>query len=248
MKTKSELLNLAHELGNPANQLAIVSEGNISTVVDVETFIVKASGTHLRTLTEDQFVQVRFERILPMLEQEFDQTEIHETLLASRIDPRALKPSVETIFHAWLLRQRGVKFVGHVHPEEVNKILCSKRSKDFAEKRLFPDEIVCCGRKSLLIEYTDPGLKLAVAIKHKWNQFLEENGFSPVLILLQNHGVIAVGPTAKAVLATSLMAAKAARIFVGACAMGDPLFMSPEEVDRIQTRVDEHYRQQLLRN
>jgi hypothetical protein len=42
------------------------------------------------------------------------------------------------------------------------------------------------------------------------------------------------------------MAVKAARILVGAYAVGGPRFMTPQAVDRIHTRPDEHYRQRVI--
>jgi rhamnose utilization protein RhaD (predicted bifunctional aldolase and dehydrogenase) len=241
------LLKLSHELGKPEHRLAILGEGNTSAAIDDKTFFIKASGAELRRLRRDQLVRVRFERVLPMLERELDQDQIRDTLLASRVDPKGLKPSVETIFHAWLLKQEGVKYIAHTHPSEVNKILCSGWAKDFAERRLFPDEVVYCGPKSLLIDYVDPGAKLAAAIRDRWNRFVAENGYTPRLILIANHGLIAIGSAPEAVLAATLVAAKAAEIFAGACALGSPVFMDSEEVFRIHSRLDEHYRQKQLR-
>jgi ribulose-5-phosphate 4-epimerase/fuculose-1-phosphate aldolase len=69
----------------------------------------------------------------------------------------------------------------------------------------------------------------------------------PRLILLQNHGLIALGATPEAVLATTLMAAKAAEIFVGSAAIGGrPRFLTAAQVIRIAGRSDEHYRQKAL--
>jgi len=244
---QEKLLGLSHELGKPEHRLAILGEGNTSAGIDEKTFFIKASGAELRTLRRDQLVRVRFDAILPMLDQELDQEQTRDTLLAARADPKSLKPSVEAIFHAWLLRQEGVKFVGHTHATEVNKILCSERAMDFAERRLFPDEVVYCGPKSLLIDYIDPGAKLAAAIRDRWNQFVVDNGYTPRLILIINHGLIAVGSAPEAVLATTLMTVKAAEIFAGACALGSPVFMDPKEVFRIHSRLDEHYRRELLK-
>jgi len=66
------------------------------------------------------------------------------------------------------------------------------------------------------------------------------------VILLENHGLIALGGTPQAVLATTLMAVKSAEIYFGAAALGGPVFMSPEMVERIAGRPDEHYRQKAL--
>ena len=41
------------------------------------------------------------------------------------------------------------------------------------------------------------------------------------------------------------MAEKAAKVFVGAASVGGPIFMPDEEVERIASRSDEHYRQRM---
>ena len=69
---------------------------------------------------------------------------------------------------------------------------------------------------------------------------------SPKLILLRNHGMVALGQTADEVLRITAMAVKTARIIIGAYAVGGPRFLTPEDVARIDTRPDEHYRQRVL--
>ena len=49
---------------------------------------------------------------------------------------------------------------------------------------------------------------------------------------MQNHGIIALGPTWQSVISALLMAEKAARIFAGAAAMGGPAFFTPQNVQR----------------
>lgn len=50
----------------------------------------------------------------------------------------------------------------------------------------------------------------------------------------------------KEVKAALLMTEKAARVFVGAVAVGGPVFLPPHQVARIAGRTDEHYRQQMM--
>jgi ribulose-5-phosphate 4-epimerase/fuculose-1-phosphate aldolase len=69
---------------------------------------------------------------------------------------------------------------------------------------------------------------------------------APRLILLANHGMIAVGPTPASVIATTLMAAKAAEIFLGAAMLNGPRFLPRNQVARIAGRPDEHYRRKAL--
>jgi rhamnose utilization protein RhaD (predicted bifunctional aldolase and dehydrogenase) len=172
--------------------------------------------------------------------------EIETVLLASRVDPQSKKPSVEALFHAYLLSLAEVEFVGHTHAVAVNQILCSPRAAEFATERIFPDEIVCCGSASVFVPYTDPGLRLAQAIRELTNAFIREHQQIPRVILLENHGIISLGRTPAAVLAAMLMAEKTAAIWVGAAMLGGPKFLSPEHVARIANRSDEHYRQRAL--
>ena len=91
-------------------------------------------------------------------------TAVDRLLLSARVESDALKPSVETLFHAWLLSLDGVRFVGHVHAIATNAILCSPYAETFANQRLIPDQVVYCGASSVLIPYVDPGLVLAAGL------------------------------------------------------------------------------------
>ena len=243
-----ELLALAHGLGREDRGLAILGEGNTSARTSSATFAVKASGLNLSSLSSAGLTECRFDVLLPLLEARSTNDEaVERALLAARVDPRARKPSVEAMFHAYLLALPGVRFVGHTHPVAVNGLLCSDSARRFAAGRLFPDEIVCCGEASALVAYTDPGLKLARAIRREVTKFIGRCGRVPRVILLQNHGLIALGSTSEAVLAATLMAEKAARIHAIASAMGGkPRLLSPAHVRRIGGRKDEQERQRIL--
>jgi len=243
-----DLLNLSHELGREDRGLAMLGEGNTSTRVTDDTFLVKASGTCLGTLNETDVVECRLSALLPMLEKEnLTDQQVDDALLASRVDQKAKKPSVEAVFHAWLLSLPGIKFVGHTHATAVNQVLCSPRAQDFAVNRMFPDEIVCCSVASVFVPYTDPGLKLAQTIRSQTEAFIKQHLVQPRVILMKNHGIITLGATWQAVLSAMLMAEKSAKIFVGAAVLGGPVFFSPENIARIAGRPDEAYRQRALK-
>ena len=243
-----DLVALSRELGRDDRQLAILGEGNTSVRLPDGRFAVKASGACLATLTAADLTVCDRGRMLAMLDQKhLTDGQVGEALQAGRVDPAAKKPSIESVFHAWLLALDGVEFIGHTHPLAVNQILCSPRARDFSERRMFPDEVVVCGAASVFVPYTDPGLPLAREIRDRTKAFIEKHGHAPRLILLQNHGLIALGSTSQAVLASTMMAVKAASIFMGAAAMGGPVFLTPQHVERIAGRADEAYRQAQLR-
>ena len=246
----ASLLKLSHDLGREDRGLAMLGEGNTSCRLDAGTFLVKASGSALANLDVSQLVACRFSALLPLLEAEaISDAEVEKALLASRVDPSQPKPSVEAVFHAYFLSLPGIEVVGHTHPIAVNSILCAGDgpSQRFANERRFPDEIVCCGAKSVLVPYVDPGTVLAQKIRDETNKFITTEYRPPRVILLQNHGLIAIGPSTGSVLAATLMAEKTARIFLGAAACGKPVGLTPQNVARIDSRPDEHYRQKMLK-
>jgi rhamnose utilization protein RhaD (predicted bifunctional aldolase and dehydrogenase) len=247
MQPAEELIRLAHELGREDRKLSILGEGNVSCAASPSEFLVKASGSQLGTLSENDLTLCKKDEVSRLLEKKtIGDADMEKALLDARVNEQGKKPSTEAVFHAWLLGLDQIGWVGHCHPTSVNQVLCSPRARDFAERRLFPDEVVCCGPASVFIPYTDPGLPLAREIRDRTTFYIKQHGSAPRLILLQNHGLIAIGATSSAVLACVLMATKAAEIFAGAAALGGPNFMAPKDVERIASRPDELYRQRQL--
>ncbi len=241
------LLRLSHELGRSDRSMAILGEGNTSARITDDRFLVKASGSSLSTLRRQDIVECKASILLPLLtKSQVTDSAVESALLASRVDPRSKKPSVEALFHAFCLTLPGIEYVGHTHAIAVNQILCSPRAREFAEKRIFPDEVVCCGGASVFVPYTDPGFLLAKNIRARTNAFIRKYRSIPRVILVENHGILTLGRSPEAVLAAMLMAEKAAWIWVGAVVHGGPTFLSKRDVDRIAKRSDEHYRQRAL--
>ncbi len=242
------LLDLSRQLGREERKLAILGEGNTSARQDAASFWVKASGANLGGLSSAGLTACRFNDLLALLDRsKMTDFEVDEALLAARLDRTAKKPSVEAIFHAYLLTLPEVNFVGHTHPVAVNTLLCTAMGRTLARRRIFPDEVVCCGVESVYVPYADPGLKLAQRIRAETQAHIRRLARPPRLILLENHGLIALGSSPESVLASTLMAVKAAEILSGALATGaKPRFLTPAQVLRIAGRPDEHYRQKAL--
>lgn len=243
----AQLVAMSTSLGNPANDYVILGEGNSSAQVDGDTFWVKASGTQLSTIDESGFVQMRFDRVLSMLNEDLDDEGVKQNLNTAKVDPTVTAtPSVETVLHALALQLDGVNFVGHTHPTAINALTCSNGFEQAVSGRLFPDEIVVCGPAPVVVPYTDPGLPLARKVRDLINQYLDDYREVPKVILMQNHGFIALGRTAGQVENITAMAVKTARILLGTFAAGGPNFLSASNVERIHTRPDELYRRTII--
>lgn len=239
-----QLVGLTRRLGEPANDYAILGEGNTSAGVDEETFFVKASGATLHGIGPDGFVHVRRAPVMAMLDAErLTDDAVRDRLMAACVEEGAPRPSVETLFHAYFLSLPGVRFVGHTHPTPVNAILCARDGQKLLQGRIFPDEIVCCGIAPAWIPYTDPGQPLAREIRQQVEAYRAEYRLYPRILLMENHGLIALGDTPQAVESATAMFVKTCRILLSTAALGGPRFLSEENVRRIYTRPDEKYRE-----
>ena len=240
----SQLITMSRSLGDPSLDYVILGEGNTSARIDADTFWVKASGTELRTIDRTGFVRMRFDQTLALLKKEgLDDDDVRVGLATAKVDATVTaRPSVETALHALALQVEDVNFVGHTHPTAINALTCSAAFETVVSGRLFPDEIVTCGPAPVVVPYTDPGAPLARRVGELINGHIDEFREVPKTILIQNHGLITLGDTAKQVEDITAMAVKTARVLLGTYALGGPHFLAPGAVARIYTRPDELYR------
>jgi ribulose-5-phosphate 4-epimerase/fuculose-1-phosphate aldolase len=79
-------------------------------------------------------------------------------------------------------------------------------------------------------------------------QFLHKyDGMPPKVILMQNHGLIALGQSAREVEQITQMAVKAARILQGTFPMGGPRYLSEQDIIHLWKRPDEIYRRAVIK-
>ncbi len=254
MNALDSLVEMTRTLGDPQNDYVVIGEGNTSMRLDAESFAVKASGQQMHNIDADGFASVYLEPILGLLDHPPTSMSEQKRITQSAVLPPnalggtegGLSPSIEVSFHAMLLQECGVKYIGHTHPTAINQVLCTEHAAAFARQRRFPDEVVLCGPQSLLTPYGDPGLPLALIMRHHLRQFITQYGETPKLILLQNHGMIALGDTPGEILNITAMAVKAAKIFAGALQLGKATRLPDEEVQHLYKRPDEIYRRQLF--
>ncbi len=243
-----QLIAMSHELGKPEHDLAIFGEGNTSAKSgEGDRFWVKASGSELRTIDESGFALLDLAATEALLDADLhtDQ-EVLAALLSMRVDGGTRYPSVETMMHAHLLGLPGVQFVGHTHPTALNGLLCSTRAEELVNMRLFPEQVVCCGEAPVWVPYCDPGLPLARTVRECVRAWRECYGGVPRSIAIQNHGLFALGGTAREVLSCTMMWQKTARVILGALACGGVNFLPQDQVTRLCTRPQEKIREAVI--
>ncbi|OQC07835.1 MAG: short chain dehydrogenase [Candidatus Hydrogenedentes bacterium ADurb.Bin101] len=239
---------MSQYLGDISKGYAILGEGNTSARIDEDSLYIKASGTCLGAMKATDFLPVSISRVTRILDaKDATDTDVKDALRGSLLDSGETRmPSVETMMHALLYAYPEYRFIGHTHPVATNGLLCSAQAETALSGRLCPDHIVVMGRATVFVPYVDPGLVLAREVRDRVRSFIERENELPKAIALQNHGLFALGPTAKAVMNITDMAEKMSHVLLGAYSAGGPNFMTASDIDRIATRPDEKYRQEKL--
>lgn len=211
------------KLSKSASHFCVGMEGNISGRITDTNFLIKSSGAMLGNLNKSDLLEFNLDGV--------------------KLSKTNKNPSMEIGFHIYLLGFKDVNFVSHTHPINTLKILCSGKSNDFSQNRLFPDQVVFNGSKSCLVPYAMPGEKLTNSIKKSVELFINNEGNLPSLILLENHGIITIGKTIDECIMSTQICEKSAKIFNG---LNQPKFLSQNEINEILTDKKEKYRKSLL--
>ena len=201
------------------------AEGNISKKLN-NNFLIKASGTQLSTLTEEDIILCNKQ--------------------GEQLNQFNKKPSIETSFHTWLLSFDNINYIAHTHPVNTLKILCTSMYEEFANIRMFPDQVIYNGCKSCIVPYAAPGESLLLSIQSSVAEFIKIEKFFPKIILLQNHGIISCGSSYKECIFATEICEKSAEIFLGSKSIGQINSLSKEEINTLLTDKKEIYRQQLI--
>ncbi|MGM7698073.1 class II aldolase/adducin family protein [Microbacterium sp. A84] len=212
----AELVGLTRRLGRPERDLVILAEGNTSELFAEGTFAVKASGSSMEEATADNFVVVDVEPLLAILrDPAATQDDLTAALSAKSEDGRTVRASIESLVHAAVRAFAPVRYVAHTHPTDVVALLASAEAELAFAEPVYSEEYMILGR-SLFVPYAEPGLKLGRVFLAHLEEYVQQHGETPSLVLLGNHGIVALSDSAAGAEAISLMAVKSARVRLGA--------------------------------
>lgn len=216
----AELIDLTRRLGRPERDLVILAEGNTSELVADGTFVVKASGSSMEQADAGTFVVVDVEPLLAIIrDPEATQDDLTAALTARADDGSTVRASIESLVHAAVRAVAPVRYVAHTHPTDVVALLASVEAERAFAEPVYSEEYMILGR-SLFVPYAEPGLELGRVFLEKLEQHVAQHGEVPSLLLLGNHGIVALSDSVAGAEAISLMAVKSARVRLGARAAG----------------------------
>lgn len=148
---------------------------------DIEVMWVKGSGSDLATMKATNFTGLNLEDIRPLIERdEMPDEEMVEYLSHCMINSKHPRASIETLLHAFL----PFKHVDHTHPDAIISICCADNGKAIAEE-IF-------GNRFVWVPYVRPGFTLSKMIAEGVRNNPEAD-----LVLMEKHGLVVWGETAK---------------------------------------------------
>lgn len=241
-----ELLDLTRTLGDPVKDLVILAEGNTSQRLDDGRIVVKASGAYMQSPTRDDFVVTDVDDIIHLVEDpSATQEDLTALLDAGEHDGARRRGSIETVVHAAVQVVQPTAFVAHTHPTAVLGLLASVHADTAFAEWVYSDEAVVIG-VPLFVPYAAPGIELGRIYLERLRGYVEERGELPSVVLLGNHGIVAIAGSADAAEAITLMTVKGARARVQALSIGGVRGLGADAVSHYFERTDMAERRKKL--
>ncbi|MDP4238318.1 MAG: class II aldolase/adducin family protein [Bacteroidota bacterium] len=189
-KEIKELIEISRFYGSDSR--FVIAGGGNTSYKNAEKLWVKASGSSLSTITEEEFAVLDRAKLSLMSQKTYSnnpaerEEEVKNDLAEATIN-KGKRPSVETSMHNVI----NYAFVVHLHPTIVNGLMCAQNAEGDL-KKLF-------GNRALYVEYTDPGYVLFKKVENSIIAYRTRYGEEPAVIWLQNHGIFVAGDTIEGV-------------------------------------------------
>jgi rhamnose utilization protein RhaD (predicted bifunctional aldolase and dehydrogenase) len=166
--------------------LVLHGGGNTSVKVEEQgrrVLYVKGSGADLSRVDEGAFVPVDLDRVLPLLQREaLDNEEMLARLKDAVLSPGAPAPSIETLLHGAL----PFPYVEHTHADSILAV-ANVAAADRVLKEVYGD-------LAPVVPYRHSGFELAKACAEV---FRRQATPRTIGLILQFHGAVAFGPSAR---------------------------------------------------
>lgn len=142
---------------------------------------IKGSGSDMRTITPGNFTPLRLDDLLPLRKRKaMTDEEMVAYQLKSVLEPKAPKPSIETLLHAFL----PATHIYHTHADAICVLTDTTNSRKIVEDVF--------GKGVAVVDYIRPGFLLSKWVSDAYGKHPGLRG-----IILDKHGLITWGETAK---------------------------------------------------
>ncbi len=145
----------------------------------VQAMRIKGSGSDMKSIERRHFPRLRLEDVLPLFQRDDMPDEQMVAYLENCLmDPNALRPSIETLLHAFL----PFKCVAHSHADAVVALTNNQGSQALLDR--------VYGQDVAVVEYLRPGFRLSKMVGEAVRRAPDIKG-----VVLMNHGLFTWGDT-----------------------------------------------------
>lgn len=230
-----DLVSLAHRIGTHPSRLVLWNEGSVAAQLPGGRLAVSQANATLDKLCAAELAEFELEKVQALTSREsFVEDDLEEARSTGAGATVGVRPCQDLFLYADLFVTDSLLFAAHTQPVPVNQILCSPRARQFADRRNLPYEVLIGGPASVLVPFAPPGAPLAREMRRKLALWYDRYKTPPKVILIQNHGMIALGSSIDEVIMLTEMTIKFAEVFLGASMMGGPEFLKPALVAQIE--------------
>ncbi|MEE9230774.1 MAG: bifunctional rhamnulose-1-phosphate aldolase/short-chain dehydrogenase [Acidobacteriota bacterium] len=179
---------------------------------EVKVLRVKGSGSDLRSVQADQFPGVRLDDVLPLRDREaMTDEEIVAFLAHCLVEPGSVRPSIETLLHAFV----PFRHIDHSHADFVLSLTNNTDGVKHT-KAVYGEEIIW-------IPYQRPGFALSKQVAQEVEKNPKARG-----CVLEKHGLITWAATARESYLTHIEFNTRAEEYLAERARGHRVFGPPE--------------------
>ena len=148
---------------------------------DTNVMIIKGSGSDLKAIERKHFSSLRLDDILPLFDRDFmSDEEMVDYLARCVLEPKAPRPSIETLLHAFLT----FKSVAHSHADAIVALTNTHEAADILKE--------VYGNAGAVVEYIRPGFILSKRVGQAIRGDPSIKG-----VVLVNHGLFTWGDSTK---------------------------------------------------
>ena len=207
------LLYASHLVGED-QRLVVWGGGNTSAKLTEADFRgrptavlrVKGSGSDLRTIKVRDFPGVRLDDIVPLRRRAgMSDEEMVAYLAHALMEPSSPRPSIETLLHAFL----PARFIIHTHADAILALTNTPEGRRWVAEVLGPGAI--------FIPYRRPGFDLSKQVAEAFDA-----AEAPTSIVLEKHGLITWGDSARDAYEATIDAVTRAEQFIAARRANSP--------------------------
>jgi len=219
-KPVEELMNLAHRL-HQAGIEQVPGEVCLAVRLDSKTMLTAPLGLDLAHYTELKTVPLSLAPLQYLVD---NRPNAKSFQVRDALREAGLLPGVQVhpmvLAFSMLLDLPGLNAVAYACPRNILGLVCSNRSEPFALARYFTSQISSCGPRSIHVPLLPSGVAMAVDLRHRIENYINQYGESPRSFLLAQHGVLGCGMGAAAAAASVVAMEKAAGVYLAAQILG----------------------------